>query len=1118
MTNEDGCFVLKWHLDSTLFIGEIFARILDYMMDEFLSIERMVQVFDSMFSVHVVLAKPHKKKALCFGDESLFDGGEEEIGSFQYYAVKSTYFQMLTCYYLRARYKPHAIRRMEGIPKELQQQFFEKPWWKADAQFMDLLFHSRAFCVDCFDYLPLHVWERPAGPGCYFWQCPKQDKTEQTLSGDGTPGNPLSLIPNPDGASVVTNPWKDRSLKLKSFLQDEGNLTDHCLGYSHDFMQYDPLWRGEESYEAMVMKNAFPRGHTTPPSKRMSEDMKEAKEHLRHVRSTTGGPVAPPRCFTCLHKRHPMTDIPGAFGMLFQGLRERIPVTGTKCAEVLEDLVSDSFIYGLSQQLRKYSCGDSMVLCGVTAPPTAESLLQNKKRKQRILKSMKASVEKDKADPEDMDIEYLNHGSFEFGVFNSAITSISPPGLWTKDEANCDTLKFERNGYGSEFLHTLGEIMETLLHHPKPVGPTIDPYNPDMEEGEYLKPGTCRYNTHAGANPSDDPFAAAVPNTVGADTYASTHSALPFPFGSHKEMSSPDGAILQYILLKLLCLLPFKRMAVPRSVYRRAHVGMGVLKSGDVIEASTSLRGDHNPKEMEENRRKLLLKTGVANAVATGWQRLNWFYNLGLEVNGNFRGETYLRLLRRCPASFKEAGIEYDMFSFMEPSLLTSIPDVDNINRIIKGQLPETDTDKLMKTQHTIMHFPNVRDKPFDDVLSHDNYKRGYSSKKECRDNAAGGGSAVPAKRRIFNQRTDKAVYGKQMPVILKEDVQILIDLFASFFEALLAGEKKENPKGLWEKNPKLCWGDFEKQVCKRFFRFRVCGKRVPVSPMSIIRNGYPASFLSQVHPDGVWPYGDDIRHRLWYGCIGISDPFDDNLYPLDALVFSNKVREKAGHLANKLFSHRPHPFADRGEVQNIVPRVTTLAMKGYVSYAKAVQPVLARQGGKMTTDRWILYKNGIVDTYDFDPLKLEEGMMVCTVTPSIHSLQTEAACWRVYKRRDVSYRAYTKGMSHDGCYNSEFTQGPTEIAREPDGISEMGVRRRVYVGEKVKEFMESPIPRLEEGTPLKVKATPRVNRRVLTPDAPFSRRTNKRSWREVQDRFGKAWNKKEKTKKNKKD
>jgi hypothetical protein len=100
-------------------------------------------------------------------------------------------------------------------------------------------------------------------------------------------------------------------------------------------------------------------------------------------------------------------------------------------------------------------------------------------------------------------------------------------------------------------------------------------------------------------------------------------------------------------------------------------------------------------------------------------------------------------------------------------------------------------------------------------------------------------------------------------PFMYESDVEELADIFVGWIE--------DNVSHAWgEKEKGRNIADFEYEVQKRFFNFYVGGVRVPHSPMWIENVGYPELFLSQMHPEGSrWPYGSDIRHRMWWGCVG---------------------------------------------------------------------------------------------------------------------------------------------------------------------------------------------------------------------------------------------------------
>lgn len=102
----------------------------------------------------------------------------------------------------------------------------------------------------------------------------------------------------------------------------------------------------------------------------------------------------------------------------------------------------------------------------------------------------------------------------------------------------------------------------------------------------------------------------------------------------------------------------------------------------------------------------------------------------------------------------------------------------------------------------------------------------------------------------------------RKLPMFLLCDVELVANLFADFLEPsqentlmdvhVLEGRIMQELHGLWMKGK----------------------ERVVPNYVDLLVPGYEGAFLMQQLDDdgGAWPYGDDLRHRLWWGCAGQHD------------------------------------------------------------------------------------------------------------------------------------------------------------------------------------------------------------------------------------------------------
>lgn len=94
---------------------------------------------------------------------------------------------------------------------------------------------------------------------------------------------------------------------------------------------------------------------------------------------------------------------------------------------------------------------------------------------------------------------------------------------------------------------------------------------------------------------------------------------------------------------------------------------------------------------------------------------------------------------------------------------------------------------------------------------------------------------------------------------------------------------------------------EFFRTVEEEFFRFWLGGAERQRVPISLIgtkddtygARSYPQLFTSQCHHEagGRWAYGDDIRHRIWWGCVGQHDP--TSVFPLSAASLPNEKNKR---------------------------------------------------------------------------------------------------------------------------------------------------------------------------------------------------------------------------------
>lgn len=1128
LTKEDGCYVLKWQLDSTLFIGEIFAIILDYLMDEFLSVERMIQAFDSMCTVHALLSQPRDPKDLRSGVEKLGTGSEPKILSFHHHGAKASYFRCLTAGYLRERYTPFIKQRnLDVWPEELD----HAEWWVNDKSFLELLFRSRSFCVDCFCYLPLHVYERPAGPGTQVWQPPLTNDEDNKPSPSGYGGS--SNLPRIEFVSQM--------------LRNPTALVNHLLGNSNDFMQYDPLWRGEDSYEELLQEATFLPTYLGGEANSMPLENVIKQRYVRAFernRQQTAHPVAPPRCFRCLNKRYPMMDLPSAWGLLtesiFDAFSEEPGETEDKgmtdLCETLMDVLPDDMLYTLKTTGRskdgKKSTAPSDRMCQAAclvppSPKTSQAFAKKERLRETLQDALTRSMENGIPG---QDFDSVNGGSFAMGVFNSCVTNLMPP---------VESLEGYSNDDATDFHKTVTEITESFLWHVnKKHGPTVDPWGPPGTQASYIPSSVHSCNSfikHYSFHPKDgdaklfetkedyggDHQPLGGPRSIPEESeslfsteeekfaaYEENHPPLAWPFCDHKSMRSNGGVILQYVLLKLLCLLPYKKMVAPRSVHKRSGFGnalVGRRSNGSAIggpEPPFIEFFNNSPKETkvarDENTSSWGKSVGLPNAgmdalysssysfasgrrQPKGWERLGWFYRLNADVDPTSRSTTRLKLLRGCPASYAESDIHMDRLSFMPPAQLCRIMGLKQVVSTLKRQLEESRPKFKVPKPSPTSYKPNMAY-----LFTGADWGR-YN--KDCREKGRNlGGDAVPTARMVSPMnKLGEALTGKEMPVIQEADVLLLARLFSDFIR-----EFRSDPES-------MSWATFEKKVGETFFNMWMGVDRVPCSAISVTKNGYPQTFLSQFHSDGVWRYGDDIRHRLWYGCIGIFNPFDENLNTVDAYVFSQKAARRARKLDNglrtdTLFDVNTGTERERHSMIfcNKYTKIGITPMRRCLgSFRLQSAPGREYEDNRLVT----IYSGANVYQLKLHGNEDQEVGMEEAV-PINSKLTKECNAYVAWHKRDVSENHYRSGRNVKLFWNTEF-EDAAEQKEEP-----------------CLEAFETP----DKGQ-LKKIATPDAPVRPSTLSQPHlvddwvtPKKTKKRkSWQRVQDRIGKQWMKKKK-------
>lgn len=1136
LTGEEGCYVLKWQLDSTLFIGEIFAIILDYMMDEFLSIERMIEVFDSMCTVHAVLATPRDMRDLRSGQESLGLQCSPKGSSFRHYGAKVTYFRCLVAGYLRERYLPFVKSRNLGkIPEER----LSADWWANDKIFLETLFHSRSFCVDCFQYLPLHVYERPAGPGTQVWQPPITNDPDYE---------------NPSGALNQTLP--PRIHNVTEMLRSPEALFHHLLGDSNDFMQYDPLWRGEPSYEDLLHNAAV-----LPSYLGGGESPNPTLNALRHriigayerTRNQTAHPVAAPRCFRCLHKRYPMVDIPNAWGLLTETITkafseeiDEVEDEGmTGLCETLMDLLPDDMLYTIKLTGRSkngktsVSPADRLYQAGCVVPPSYnqnKSFLKKDTSRDVLEDALSSSIEKGEP-PQDFDTLYS--GSFDMGVFRSCITDINPPieGFMKNGAFEFGQTFPQHLREGTDFHHVLTEITESFLWHVnKRAGPTLDPWGPPGTHGFICSGGhhSCSaYSKHYSFHPrngdrklfetpedyGDTPFAGAsgrelrtifeerADMTDGTEeekfaAYEENHPQLAWPFSDHKSMRSNQGVALQYVLLKLLCLLPYKRMVAPRSVHKRSGFGNALVAqrtAAGLVPFIEHYNGNVHSLRLNNTHRYTLdtappdenSQRSLGNMIKgmdaiykgryqpKGWERLSWFYRLNADIDPTCRSPTRLKLLRGCPASYAESDVHMDRLSFMPPGQLCRIMDLKkDIIPSLKHQL-EDSRPKFKVYKPTPASTFHKKDVGY--MFSGTEWSR-YDKDARQRGVALGGMTVPQARQGEPLNTIGQMINGKELPVILETDVLLLANLFIEFIREFQDG------------NQTLTWAAFEKRVSEAFFNMWMGPDRVPCSTISVTKNGYTQTFLSQFQSDGVWRYGDDIRHRLWYGCIGMHNPFEENLNSVDTYIFSQKAAKRAKKLDNGLRTDTFNVMTSQQEERHTMVFCNKYTKIGMIPLRRCLGSFkLSSEPGREYEDNKLVTVYGGANVYQ---LKLdgnnESEIGMEEAVPISSKLTKEARAYTAWYKRDVSENHYRSGRCATLFWNSEFEDEEDDVQSD--------------------DILETP----DKG----------VLKKVATPDAPLRPATfhqitpfqtplktkKRKSWQQVQDRLGKQWLKKHKT------
>lgn len=495
------------------------------------------------------------------------------------------------------------------------------------------------------------------------------------------------------------------------------------------------------------------------------------------------------------------------------------------------------------------------------------------------------------------------------------------------------------------------------------------------------------------------------------------------------------------------------------------------------------VRDENSSKSLGPNANKGMDPIYKKRYQPKGWERLGWFYRLNADVEPTCRSPTRLKLLRGCPASYAESDVHMDRLSFMPPAQLCRIMDLKkDILPALKRQLDESQPRFKTPKPTPSGYAPLKPDLSY--MFSGAEWAR-YD--KDCRRNGSGaGGMAVPFKRHLYHDTVGMMMDGKELPVILQADVLLLAKLFIEFIREFQAGDQT------------LTWASFEKRVSETFFNMWMGPDRVPCSAISVTKNGYPQTFLSQFQTDGIWRYGDDIRHRLWYGCIGIHNPFEENLNSIDAFVFSEKGARRAAKLDNVLRTEsdqRSMVFCDKYTKLGMVPFRRCLG-SFKVTNGPTTQEIKPAQkdfyDGRLVT----VYGGANVFQLRLEGSSESEVGMEEAV-PINSKLTKEAKAYIMWYKRDVSENHYRSGRDVNLFWNTEF-----EDEEEENG----------------------------EGSPEESIETPDKGdlKKVATPDAPVRpsthsiqeswttpKKTKKRkSWREVQDRLGKKWLKKVKKQK----
>jgi hypothetical protein len=984
MGNLPAIGVLKWDLPLFFFIPIVLEKVIEYCSDDLTCLYRAFCDFDeTYYHAYLLFEKAWNLRRLKACNRNTDAGRPEGIAkSTELYGINVSYFKDFLAQYLRRKYEEGGWIKTHPWLKE--RTFFTK-----DNLLLRLVFESKTFCVDCFRYLPFHAHIRPNG------DCIPH------------PDNWTFTRPTTDGMNCTGAAKKNRYFLSMGW----------ALGNAMEERAFEGLWRGNPVYEAAKFQNAAVRCESNGWA--WHEDgVKNWMEGLadKHVganpyqvyRSALGSHITDARCFECLDKRYHMVDVPNAWGMIEEEFQKHNPWTD-ESGDVFRSLLQPKVLRALDSDV-DLSFVEFHEKVLAVLEEDADNVHPNMAHARRVTDDFIRTLT-DESAPSWLPRDKTRWGEggtmddfvvWEDGGFSSTHKGKSKTikDVIRKRKKQCDQIKNET------VLCT-----RSLLHQPKDHGTSLSCFRKEKVEMAGRK------------------------DLLDGDVQ-------PWPWNLEQgEMEQPEALFFQYIMLKLLCMLPHKQMMMHTAHSKRIDFSCDMLRAGKLPFPKSGVDDELEDRQTDTN----ILQT------QHGWKDLPWFHKNGVcsRMLPNFPKRVFVedrrpyvkgekRPTNDSPAGQKDLRNQLESRFAVKP--LTDIVGLRPLFQTKWGKLKiHLDTSNYQQGAGTHLFNPYEPQKRL--------ASRSWS--------AGGGWSCTP-----FN-RADNAT-----PFIYECDVKWLVK---TFFEMVFEPARRGGQPA------STLWAKFEARVSQEFFTFRVGGEPRPVGLASVAQYGYPSTFMMQTpvkakenvtSRPNPWPYDRHIRYRLWWGCMGQDDPFSAP-HVLNQYFYTPTLPLEPSVL--NILTRRPEDFGwDQGCVLLNLPQIRedwAYIFGVYTSTETHRYPISVMA----PNDALNAYVSGLMKS--FSPLNQVRVNTLHDMAVNFEVL-TELWAYLNYTHADQSYCHYANGVPEHSLFLF-----PTGIPISRDGKEVITLSD----DETEKEEPRTPTPTI-------------LRKRKEPPGAPLARRTTKGS------------------------